>query len=64
MNVSLYQAAAAMNAHTQWQEIIAGNLAASSLPDFKKNTVSFGATCCLIKNDTEAEKRLADDQGR
>ena len=20
--------------------------------------------CCLIKNDTEAEKRLADDQGR
>lgn len=43
MNVSLYQAAAAMNAHTQWQELIAGNLAASSLPGFKKNTVSFGA---------------------
>jgi len=43
MNVSMYQAAAAMNALQQWQEITSGNLAASSLPGFKKQTVSFGA---------------------
>ncbi len=43
MNVSLYQAAAAMNANARWQETIASNLAASSVPGFKKDAVSFSA---------------------
>ena len=43
MNVSLYQAAAAMNASAQWQEVIASNLAATSVPGFRKDVVSFSA---------------------
>lgn len=41
MNVSMYQAAAAMNATSRWQEHIAENLSASSTPGFKKTEVSF-----------------------
>src|SRR5947208_5193434 len=36
MNVSLFQAAAALKANSQWQEVIAENLSASSIPGFKK----------------------------
>lgn len=43
MNVSLFQAAAAMNANARWQEIIAGNMSASYIPGFKKQDLSFGA---------------------
>jgi flagellar basal-body rod protein FlgF len=43
MNVSLYQAAAAMNAQARWQELIAQNLAAGSVPGFRKQDVSFSA---------------------
>ena len=43
MNVSLFQAAAALNANSRWQESIADNLAASSIPGFKKQDLSFGA---------------------
>jgi flagellar basal-body rod protein FlgG len=41
MNVSLYQAAAAMNAQSRWQELITENLAAGSTPGFCKRNVSF-----------------------
>jgi flagellar basal body rod protein FlgG len=41
MNVSLYQAAAAMNAQTRWQELIAQNLAAGTVPGFRKQEISF-----------------------
>lgn len=41
MNVSLYQAAAAMNAHARWQELITENLAASTVPGFRKQNISF-----------------------
>jgi flagellar basal-body rod protein FlgF len=41
MNVSLYQAAAALNANSRWQEIISENLAASSVPGYKKQELSF-----------------------
>jgi flagellar basal-body rod protein FlgF len=41
MNVSLFQAAAALNANARWQEMISENLAASSLPGFKKQELSF-----------------------
>jgi flagellar basal-body rod protein FlgF len=43
MNVSLYQAAAAMNAQARWQELITENLAHASVPGFRKNEISFSA---------------------
>lgn len=43
VNVSLYQAAAAMNANARWQESISDNLAAANLPGYKKQDVSFEA---------------------
>jgi flagellar basal body rod protein FlgG len=43
MNVSLYQAAAAMNAQARWQEMITQNLAAGSVPGFRKQDISFSA---------------------
>jgi flagellar basal body rod protein FlgG len=44
MNVSIAQAAAAMNANARWQESIAENLASSAVPGFKRQELSFGAT--------------------
>ncbi len=41
MEVSLYQAAAAMDATAQWQDIIAENLSASSVPGSRKQEVTF-----------------------
>jgi flagellar basal body rod protein FlgG len=41
MEVSLYQAAAAMNATAQWQDLIAQNLASASMPGARKQEVSF-----------------------
>lgn len=43
MNVSLYQAAAAMNADARWQELISDNLAASSAPGARKQDISFSS---------------------
>ena len=43
MNVSLSQAASALNAMDRWQETIAENLASSSVPGFKKQDFSFAA---------------------
>jgi flagellar basal body rod protein FlgG len=43
MNVSLYQAAAALNANSQWQDVISSNLASSSIPGFKKQELSLAA---------------------
>ncbi|MFO1497070.1 MAG: flagellar hook-basal body protein [Verrucomicrobiota bacterium] len=43
VNVSLYQAASALNANTRWQEVISDNLAASGLPGYKKQDLSFAA---------------------
>ena len=41
MNISLYQAAAALNANANWQDVISENLAAGSVPGFKKSDVVF-----------------------
>jgi flagellar basal-body rod protein FlgG len=41
MNVSLYQAAAAMNAQERWQELITENLAAGTVPGYRKQEISF-----------------------
>ena len=43
MEVSLYQAAAAMNATEQWQELISENLAGASTPGARKHEISFSA---------------------
>ncbi len=43
MNVGLYQAAAAMNATSRWQELVAQNLADSSVPGTLKKGVGFSA---------------------
>jgi len=43
MNVSLYQAAAGLSANARWQELISENLAASAVPGFKKQDLSFDA---------------------
>ena len=43
MNVSVYQAASALNAMDRWQEVIAENIASASVPGFKKKEFSFAA---------------------
>jgi flagellar basal body rod protein FlgG len=43
MDVSLYQAAAAMNASSRWQEVISENLSAGQIPGFKKQDLAFTA---------------------
>ncbi|MGP8202014.1 MAG: flagellar hook-basal body protein [Limisphaerales bacterium] len=43
MNVSLYQAAAALNANSRWQDVIAENLASSSVPGYRKQSLSTAA---------------------
>ena len=43
MNVSLYQAAAAMDASSRWQEAVSENLAEVSRPGFKKHEISFSS---------------------
>jgi flagellar basal body rod protein FlgG len=43
MEVSLYQAAAAMNATERWQELISENLSTASIPGARKQEVSFSA---------------------
>ena len=44
MNVSLYQAASALDATSRWQEVISENLASSPVPGYRKQEVSFNAT--------------------
>ena len=43
MNVSLFQAGAALDANSRWQEIIAENLASGAVPGYKKQQLSIAA---------------------
>jgi flagellar basal-body rod protein FlgF len=43
MNVSLFQAAAALDGNMRWQQMISDNLAAGSAPGFKKQDISFSS---------------------
>src|ERR1700677_893972 len=43
MNISLYQAAAALSANSQWQDIISDNLSSSGVPGFRKQSLSTAA---------------------
>ena len=51
MNVSLYQAAAAMEGSLQRQDVIAENLASSSNSGFKRNRVGFHSVNAEMFND-------------
>jgi flagellar basal-body rod protein FlgF len=59
VNVSLYQAAAAMNANARWQEVISENLAASSIPGFKKQEINFSALHAGAIQAGDASMRVA-----
>jgi flagellar basal body rod protein FlgG len=62
MDISLYQAAAAMNASTRWQEAIADNLSANQVPGFKKQSLSFSAVQAgflATNSSSPAAKRAA-----
>src|SRR5258708_25868300 len=60
MNIGLYQAAAALNANSRWQESIAQNLASSSIPGFKKQEISFGAVAAgLMPAPAQGSERFA-----
>ncbi len=43
MDVSLYSAAAAMNATERWQDLVADNLSATSIPGARQQEMSFSA---------------------
>ena len=43
VNVSLFSAAAALDANSRWQEVIADNLASSSVPGYKQQQLSQAA---------------------
>jgi flagellar basal body rod protein FlgG len=59
MNISLYQAASALNANARWQEVIAENLASSSTPGFRKQELTVEAVRAgLLPAQTQASNRL------
>jgi flagellar basal body rod protein FlgG len=43
VNVSLFQAGAALSANTRWQEVIAENLASGAMPVYKRQQLSMAA---------------------
>ena len=51
MNVSLYQAAAALEGSLQRQDVIAENLAATGIPGFKRSRVGFHSVNAGMFND-------------
>ena len=51
MNISLYQAATALEGAQQRQNVIAENLAASGIPGFKRNTVGYHSVNADMFND-------------
>ena len=57
VNVSLYQAASALNANARWQEVISENMASSSIPGFKKQDMSFEAVQAGLLTPTVAGAR-------
>jgi flagellar basal-body rod protein FlgG len=57
VNVSLYQAASALNANARWQEIISENMASASIPGFKKQELSFEAVKAGLLTPTVSASR-------
>ena len=52
MEVSLYSAAAAMNATERWQDLVADNLATTSVPGARQQEISFSAVQTGLAFDT------------
>lgn len=59
--MSLYQAAAAMDASARWQEAVSENLAEVSRPGFKKHNISFSALVAgKMEKPVELQKAATD----
>lgn len=58
MNVSLYQAASAMNATARWQEVVSENLASAAVPGFKRQEISFSAVEAGMSTNSSAAHRM------
>ncbi len=58
VNVSLYQAAAALNANNKWQEVISENLASASIPGYKKQAVSFDSVQSGMMGLAKSQSRV------
>jgi flagellar basal-body rod protein FlgF len=59
MNIGVYKGAAALGAYEKWQEIISQNLAAGSVPGYKRNEMSFEAVS-TDDNKPGAPAKLGD----
>lgn len=51
MDVSLYSAAAAMNATERWQDLVADNLSSASIPGARQQEISFSAVQAGLESD-------------
>ena len=51
MNISLYQAASALEGNLKRQHVIAENLASSSVPGFKRHNMTFSAVDATMFDD-------------
>jgi flagellar basal body rod protein FlgG len=58
VNVSIYQAAAAMSANARWQEVISENLASASIPGFKKQDMTFDAVQSGVMSQASPDDRV------
>jgi flagellar basal body rod protein FlgG len=52
MDVSLYSAAAAMNATERWQDLVADNLSSASVPGARQQEISFSAVQAGLASST------------
>ena len=62
MNVSLFQAAAAMTANEQWQDKISQNMVSSSLPGFKRQDLSFSSVAAGLMGPSGQHFQLPSAQ--
>ena len=59
MDVSLYSAAAAMNATERWQDLVADNLSSASIPGARQQEISFSAVQAGVSSGTNFVMPLA-----
>jgi len=60
MDVSLYQAAAAMNATAQWQDLIVENLGSAAIPGARKQEISFSDVQNGLASNASGSVNLGD----
>lgn len=59
MDVSLYSAAAAMNATERWQDMVADNLSTASIPGARQQEISFTAVQAGVSSDNSGSASSA-----